>query len=170
MKIFIDVVLFIILLALVFMPIIYTILGSRKYRKLSELISCANKKTVTQNAIVGLHENIIVGDEKIDVEIVKESWRHYVSFQLRVIDNDFKIVPKSDAEINTIDIVDYIYNHNTKDINKYIKLNNKKEAEAIISCVFRTLDARRKNSKVNSIKIGKKHGVEVLCGQATKSE
>ena len=54
------------------------------------------------------------------------------------------------------------YNTIAKDLNKYVRMSNEREANAILKCMFRVLNARTKNRHINVNKISKKQGTEVL--------
>ena len=141
----------ILLMTLIIMQIYQNVHSKNVFNQLCNICAGGNSKQLHDklDTCISLYENIAIGKEFIDISIRKEYWNHYISFSIY-------------AGKNGVLVATYIYNTIAKDLNKYVRMSNEREANAILKCMFRVLNARTKNRHININKISKKRGTEVL--------
>lgn len=141
----------ILLVTLIIWQIYQSIHSKNTFNKLWSICAGGKNKQLGDklDTNISSHEDIAIGEELLDISIIREKWNHYISFTIC-------------AGEDSIPVATYIYNTRAKDINRYTKMSNRREANAILKCMFRVLNARIKNRHVNLGKIGKKQGTEVL--------
>ena len=141
----------ILLVALIILQIYQFIHSKNTFNKLWSICAGGKNKQLGDklDTNISSHEDIAIGKELLDISIIREKWNHYISFTIC-------------AGEDSTPVATYIYNTRAKDINRYTKMSNRREANAILKCMFRVLNARTKNRHVNLGKISKKQGTEVL--------